>query len=198
MLMMLAAAGSPSGPTLTDAELLDRLAVGCDGGAEHLVDHYRAAYPELANFDLLLRIESEQFRIRSLRLVDARARAAHTPAFVYLLTWVWPARAPFGAFHGLDIPLVFGNLEVARSLAGSPAAGRIAAALGQRWTSFAATGTPVGADGVVWPAYTEANRPTLIVDDPLAVELDPYSHDRQAWTGVGTGPSTRPWARVLV
>jgi para-nitrobenzyl esterase len=151
----------------------------------------------LSNFDLLLRVESEQFRIRSLRLAEAHLEGGNAPTYSYLLTWVWPERAVFGAFHGLDIPLVFRNTGVARSLARSPIATRLSSQMGRLWTGFAATGSPTGVEDVTWPAYTTPERPTLVIGDDLAVESDPFGADRRAWEGVGTGPTTRPWARVL-
>jgi para-nitrobenzyl esterase len=197
MLMMLGPGGAAKLPALADDELIDRLRVGCDNGVEDLVAHYRAAYPELSNVDLLFRIESEQFRIRSLRLAEAKAAGGPAPVFVYLLTWVWPERAEYGAFHGLEIPLVFANRHVARSLARSPVADRLSRRLGALWSSFAATGAPEMVDGVLWPPFTAEDRLTLLIDEDLVVDDDPLGDDRRAWDGVGTGPATRPWARVL-
>lgn len=193
MLMMMVAAGAT--PSCEWGDLTHRLSPGVDGEPDAIIDHYRAAYPDLAPFDLLLKIESEQFRIRSQRLLEAHHAGGGAPSFSYLLRWVWPERRPFGAFHGLDIPLVFGNLP--GSMADDPAAQRISAGLGERWTSFAATGTPVGADGMAWPAYEPERRSTLLLDDPFEAVDDPFAADRAAWHGVGTGPTTRPWSRVF-
>ena len=55
-------------PELSADELLERASPGCDRNAEALIARYRGFYPELSNFDLLLKIESEQFRLRSIRL----------------------------------------------------------------------------------------------------------------------------------
>jgi para-nitrobenzyl esterase len=117
--------------------------------------------------------------------------------YSYLFDWVWPERAPFGSFHGLEIPLVFGNRHVARSLAASPEAEAIARRLGALWGSFAATGVPATVDGVTWPPYTLEERRTLRIGAELTVAADPLGEDRRAWDGVGTGPSTRPWARIF-
>jgi para-nitrobenzyl esterase len=197
MLMMLGPEGARRLPPLTDEELVHRLSAGCEGGVEDLVAHYRAARPGLSNFDLLLHIESEQFRIRSLRLAEAKVAGGTAPVYSYLFGWVWPERQVFGSFHGLEIPLVFANRQVARSLAASPVAEQIARRMGALWGSFAATGAPAPTDGVTWPPYTTAERATLLIDDELSVANDPLGADRRAWDGVGTGPSTRPWARIL-
>jgi para-nitrobenzyl esterase len=196
MLMMLGAEGT-TGMTLSDEQLIHRLSAGVDSGIEGLVAHYRQAYPDLSNADLLFRIESEQFRIRSLRLAEAKATGGTAPVFVYLLEWVWPERAVLGSFHGLDIPLVFANRSVARSLAASPVAERLANRMGTWWSSFAATGVPVADDAPEWPAFRPEDRLTMLIDEEPSVAADPYGEDRRAWDGVPTGPETRPWARVL-
>ena len=50
-------------PELSAGELLERMSPGCDRNADALLARYRAFYPDLSNFDLLLKIESEQFRL---------------------------------------------------------------------------------------------------------------------------------------
>jgi para-nitrobenzyl esterase len=198
MLMMLGPEGAGRLPPLSDEDLPERLRVGCDSGVEGLVAHYRRAYPDLSNHDLLLRIESEQFRIRSLRLAEAKAAGGNAPVFVYLFGWVWPERSLYGSFHGLEIPLVFANHRTAaRSLAASPAAEAISRRMGALWSSFAATGAPAPVDGVSWPPFTPDERMTLLIGDELDAVADPLGEDTRAWDGVGTGPATRPWARVL-
>ena len=53
------------------------------------------------------------FRMPSLHLAEAQA-AAGGRAYFYELTWPAPGMGGgFGACHGLDVPLVFGNLTAA-------------------------------------------------------------------------------------
>jgi para-nitrobenzyl esterase len=130
-------------------------------------------------------------------MAEAKAAGGTAPVFVYLFGWVWPERALYGSFHGLEIPLVFANRSAARSLAASPVADRISRRMGALWSSFAATGAPAPVDGVGWPRFTPDERMTLLIGDDLEAVADPLGADTRAWDGVGTGPATRPWARVL-
>ena len=88
--------------------------------------------------------------------------------YVYELTWQAPGMGGvLGACHGLDVPLVFGNLT-----SGQPAmligddlaeAGSVTAQMRGAWTGFAATGDPG------WPAYDRAERLTQVFDTEPAV-----------------------------
>jgi para-nitrobenzyl esterase len=91
------------------------------------------------------------FRMPSLHLAEAQLAAGGT-AYLYELTWAAPGLGgALGACHGLDVPLVFGNLTT-----GQPAmligeitaeANRLSDRMRHAWTSFAATGQPG------WPSY---------------------------------------------
>jgi para-nitrobenzyl esterase len=86
------------------------------------------------------------FRMPSLTLARAQLEAGGT-AHLYELTWPAPGMGgAFGACHGLDVPLVFGNLTVGQPamLIGPPSA-QARAVSGQMrhaWTAFAASGDP--------------------------------------------------------
>lgn len=91
------------------------------------------------------------FRMPSLKLAEAQL-AAGGKAYLYELTWSAPGMGgALGACHGLDVPLVFGNLTAGQPalLIGESVAE--AAALSQRmrdaWTAFASTGDPG------WPRF---------------------------------------------
>lgn len=87
----------------------------------------------------------------SLHLARAQL-AAGGRAFLYELTWPAPgAGGMFGACHGLDVPLVFGNLTAGQPavLIGDPTpeAHAVSAQLRTAWTAFATTGDPG------WPSF---------------------------------------------
>lgn len=91
------------------------------------------------------------FRMPSLHLARAQL-AAGGRAFLYELTWPAPgAGGMFGACHGLDVPLVFGNLTAGQPavLIGDPTAEAraVSAQLRTAWTAFATSGEPG------WPAF---------------------------------------------
>jgi para-nitrobenzyl esterase len=115
------------------------------------------------------------FRWPSLRLAAAHRQRA--PAYVYLFTWEAPVLdGKLGASHALEIPFVFGRLDmpVIATLSGS---GAEADALSDRmlraWAAFARAGDPSHAGIGTWPAWEPERRTTMVL-------------------GPGGGPAERP------
>jgi para-nitrobenzyl esterase len=115
----------------------------------------------------------------SLHLADAQL-AGGGRAHLYELTWPAPGMSDLGACHGLDVPLVFGNLSSGQSamLIGdppSPAARELSAQIRAAWTAFAAHGDPG------WPAYDSDRRLTQVFDGPSTVTVYPEEASRLLW-----------------
>ncbi|MET1008396.1 MAG: carboxylesterase/lipase family protein, partial [Propionibacteriaceae bacterium] len=102
-------------------------------------------------------------------------------AYVYEVTWPAPGMGGvFGACHGLDVPLVFGNLDRGQPamLIGqtpSPEAEAISARMRGAWTSFATHGDPG------WPAYDTDRRLVQIFDHEPVVTAYPEEASRLIW-----------------
>lgn len=155
---------------------LNALAPGTDGARR-----YRGAFPaagpdelyELVNADWL-------FRMPSLHLAQAHA-AAGGRTHLYELTWPAPGfGGVLGACHGLDVPLVFGNLSAGQPamLIGqtpSAAAAELSAWIRAAWTSFAADGDPG------WPPFDAGQRLTQLLDTPPTVAGYPEAASRRLW-----------------
>jgi para-nitrobenzyl esterase len=120
------------------------------------------------------------FRMPSLHLAEA-----HTGrVFLYELTWQAPGMGGvLGACHGLDVPLVFGNLS-----SGQPAvllggdlteAEIVSAQMRESWTRFATQGDPG------WSAYDPDERLTRIFDVEPAVIRYPEEVSRRIWQDHG-------------
>jgi para-nitrobenzyl esterase len=91
------------------------------------------------------------FRMPSVHLARAQL-AAGGPAYLYELTWPAPGLGGvLGACHGLDVPLVFGNLTAGQPamLIGDPTpeAAALSEQMRTAWTAFATSGDPS------WPSY---------------------------------------------
>ena len=116
----------------------------------------------------------------SVRLADAQI-AGGGPAHLYELTWTAPGMGgALGACHGLDVPLVFGNLGSGQTamLIGDPPsseATELSSRIRGSWTSFAAHGDPG------WPAYDADHRLTQIFDTPPMVTAYPEEVSRLLW-----------------
>ncbi len=142
---------------------------------------YRAAFPGASAESLYELVQNDWlFRMPTLHLAEAQA-AGGGVAYVYELAWAAPANGGIlGACHGLDGPLVFGNLDegFAARLIGPPpfpAAEEVSAQFRTAWTRFAATGDPG------WPAYDPRERLTRVFDLPPAVTAYPEETSRRLW-----------------
>lgn len=155
---------------------LQILAPGRSGAAS-----YREAFPgagpeqlyELVNADWL-------FRMPTLHLAHAHAATGGRTHF-YELTWPAPGLGgALGACHGLDVPLVFGNLSSGQPamLFEQPPSAEAEALSGwirTAWTAFATNGDPG------WPAYEPEKRLTQLLDNRTAVTAYPEEASRLLW-----------------
>ncbi|NUL06333.1 carboxylesterase family protein [Streptomyces lunaelactis] len=146
-------------------------------GARRYRDGFPAAGPdelyELVNSDWL-------FRMPTLHLAQAQTAAGHR-AHVYELTWPAPGMGgALGACHGLDVPLVFGNLssgQAAMLIGEDPSqeAETLSAHIRAAWTAFATHGDPG------WPAYDTEQRLVQLFDTRPAVTAYPEDTSRLLW-----------------
>lgn len=158
------------------ANALDVLAPGPDGARR-----YRDAFPSADPDELYELVHSDWlFRMPSLHLAEAQT-AAGGRAHVYELTWPAPGMGGvLGACHGLDVPLVFGNLDRGQPAmligeASSPEAEALSARMRAAWASFAAHGDPG------WPLYDTAQRLVQRFDTQSAVTAYLEESSRLIW-----------------
>ncbi|MFE6161535.1 carboxylesterase/lipase family protein [Streptomyces sp. NPDC056486] len=158
------------------ATALDVFGPGQDG-ARRYRDGFPAAGPDELH-ELVL--SDSLFRMPSLHLAQAQT-AAGGRAHVYELTWHAPGMdGVLGACHGLDVPLVFGNLDRGQpaALIGEgppPEAEALSARMRAAWTAFAAHGDPG------WPAYDAGQRLVQLFDTRPAVTAYPEESSRRIW-----------------
>ncbi|MCX4235898.1 carboxylesterase/lipase family protein [Streptomyces ortus] len=152
---------------------------GGSGGEET----YRKAFPGLDAAGLYELVRSDWlFRMPSLHLAEAQI-AGGGRAHVYELVWEAPGMGGLlGACHGLDVPLVFGNLRggLPALLFGEEppaAAEEVSALFRAAWTGFAA------GEGPGWPAYDLDRRPVRLFDVRPTVTAYPEEVSRELWQG---------------
>jgi para-nitrobenzyl esterase len=89
--------------------------------------------------------------------------------FLYHFTYVTRAGAQLGlgAFHGSEIPFVFGNLTNP-----TPQERALSDAMMRYWVNFAKTGDPNDWALPAWPAYTLAGDPHLQLDVPIKADRE--------------------------
>ena len=142
--------------------------------------HYRDAFPDAGPEELYELVNGDWlFRMPTFHLAQAHA-AAGGRTHLYELTWPAPGMGGIlGACHGLDVPLVFGNLDRGQPamLIGQPseAAEGLSASMRSAWIGFATDGDPG------WPTYDDRQQLTKVFDTPCTVTAYPEEGSRLLW-----------------
>jgi len=101
---------------------------------------------------------------------------------MYYFTWKSPVREEkLKAFHTLEIPFIFDNVDIGKSMTGG---GQDRYALEDKmssaWVAFARTGNPNHKGLPNWPAYNTAQRATMFFDNECKAVNDPRREARLA------------------
>ncbi len=151
-----------------------------DLAPDYVVRRYREIYPEKSPGEILL-AASTAGRSWPGHLIQAEERARiGAPTWMYQLDFRSPeAGGVLGAFHTLDIPLVFDNVAAPGSRTGiTPDARRLAGQMADAFISLARTGTPAIPALPVWPTYDLERRATMIFDGTPRIDNDPRREER--------------------
>jgi para-nitrobenzyl esterase len=157
---------------------------GRDG--DRAFEAYAANRPGAPPYEIAAATETDRmFRLPAIRL--AEAQAAHNPR-VHMYRFDWRSNAfdgEMGAFHFLEVPFVFDNLDdpVSRAFTGK-APQSVADSVHGAWVAFATTGQPGHAGLPEWPRYDTASRSTMLFGDVCKTVQDPSADERELWTGV--------------
>jgi para-nitrobenzyl esterase len=149
--------------------------------AEDLVAALRTAFPDYSPTHLVAAVGTVTgMWANSITLAERKA-AQRAPVWMYLLAWETPvARGRLRCPHALEIPLVFDNVEAARSFVGrGEAPQRLADQMSAAWLAFARTGDPNATCLPVWPPYDATRRATMVFDLESRVTQDPYAGVRR-------------------
>jgi para-nitrobenzyl esterase len=169
--------GAPRITTAAEYEAAVRAYMLASGLPASVADRALAAYP-VTDYatprDAYVALTSD-VKFACQARTDARALAAAQAAPVYRY---WFDHAPerggasasyFGAFHGLELPFLFGVLEFglgAVRYRPGPNDLAVSVAMQGYWARFAATGDPNGDGAPAWPAYERPAEPYLRLAAP--------------------------------
>jgi para-nitrobenzyl esterase len=154
-----------------------------DSQTDKLIAAYRKSEPKASNIDLFLRLASDNWMWGNVSAeTERKAALGKAPAYAYYFDWRSPARdGKLGAFHTLEIPFVFENVDVGRSMTGS---GQDRYALSDKmsgaWVAFARSGNPNHSGLPHWPAFNATERATMFFDNDCRVVDDPRREERLA------------------
>jgi para-nitrobenzyl esterase len=158
------------------------LAKANDAQVDQLIAAYRTGRPGIANTDLYLIVASDAtFRAAVFAEAERKAAIGMAPIYMYYFTWHSPVRdGKLRAFHTIELPFVFDNLEAGKPSTGS---GEDRQALSDRmsgaWAAFARSGNPNQAGLPRWPAFTNQVRATMIFNNECKVVNDPNGDERK-------------------
>ncbi len=129
-------------------------------------------------------MSDRRFRVPAMRL--AELHAAHTPhTYAYLFTWQSPAwNGQLGAGHVVELPFVFGDLDIPDARGFVPAeakVGILTAQMQDAWIVFARTGSPQTPELPGWEPYTVPRRCTMLLGMPSGPVDAPYEAERDFW-----------------
>jgi para-nitrobenzyl esterase len=173
---------------ITEDELGKRVAAVAGDAADTVLAYYKRRDPGAPPTDrLITALTASNFGVRSLILAERKAARGRTPVWMYRFDWETPA---FGgrlkASHSVEVPFVFDTLGVIGDTHHKPDAQALADRVSKAWATFARTGDPNNAALPAWPAYSAAQRATMILDDTCRVANDPDGEVRPLWIKVAT------------
>ena len=137
----------------------------------------KKAYPETVepsdyiDVDLL-------FRPLVIKQANQKAAPGIAPVYMYLFKWQSPVLdGAFKAFHCMDLPFVFDNIERCEEMTGGGKEAYVLAdKVSQAWINFARTGNPNHKGLPAWPQYTPENGAAMLFDNKCEVR---YHHDKE-------------------
>ncbi|MBB4101337.1 carboxylesterase/lipase family protein [Sphingomonas kyeonggiensis] len=155
-----------------------------DVAPDWVVKRYREIYPQKTPGEILL-AASTAGRSWPGHLIQAEERSKiGAPTWMYQLDFPAPeAGGILGAFHTLDIPLVFDNSDAKGSRTGDgPEARRLAGRMADSFIAFARTGDPNCTSIPAWPRFDLEKRATMLFDIDMRVMNDPRREERLLWS----------------
>ncbi len=182
---------------LPEADMLDRfttrLANNDAAKGQRLLDLYKRRHPEKRNQMLWLTAESDNSRRWNAQALGRlKYEQGVSPSYLYFLDWHSPVHdGRMGAYHTLDIPLVFYNMDIGASMTGaSQSRYQLGHVMSAAWAAFARSGDPNHADMPTWPAFNPTQLPTMMFGDTVRVVNDPNHDERIALADLkGSQPS---------
>jgi para-nitrobenzyl esterase len=144
---------------------------------EPYIQLYKEAYPNdkapqhMLTFDI-------QFRGGAIKQAAAKSKQGGAPAYVYLFAWQSPVNdGSLGASHGMELPFMFNNISMARTLTGgTKQAYELADKISTAWINFVKTGDPNGKGLPNWEPYQPEKGATMLFDNKCMIV---YNHDKK-------------------
>ena len=127
------------------------------------------------------------FRIPAIQLAEAQCEYQPN-TYMYLFAWKSPMEGgKYGAVHALELPFVFGLLgdkDIGFFPRKTDETQNLSEKMMDAWISFAHNGNPNHKNIPELPSYDKEKRSTIIFDNEITIEEDPYGNERMAWDSI--------------
>jgi para-nitrobenzyl esterase len=154
-----------------------------DADSDRVIAAYRKDQLNISDIDVAIEVASDMFAWKNaLAQAERKAALRKAPVYMYYFTWKSPVReGKLKAFHTLEIPFVFDNVDAAKSMTGSGEDRHVLEdKMSSAWAAFARTGNPNHKALPHWPAYDADQRATMLFDNKCEVVNDPRRESRLA------------------
>ena len=175
------------GELTTEAELratVRRIARVENAEADRLIALYRKNRPtdSIADLALVMAADNSPLRTSSYTIAERKLAQGRAPVFMYFFRWRSPVNnGKLRSMHCMELPFVFDHVDAVPFMNGT---GRdryaLATAMAEAWASFARSGNPNHPGLPNWPAFTTAQRATMVFNTESRVVNDPYGEERRA------------------
>ncbi|MEJ2110289.1 MAG: carboxylesterase family protein [Acidobacteriota bacterium] len=152
--------------------------------ANQVIELYHKKYPDMPPWAIYFHIASYSgMGSRSVAIAERKAAQGKAPAYLYRLDWETPILdGKLISPHGLDLPLVFDNVQEGGIglTGGGPDPQKVADQMCEAWIAFAATGNPNSTKSGLpqWDPYNAETRPTMLFNVESKQESDPLKEQR--------------------
>jgi para-nitrobenzyl esterase len=161
-----------------------------DAQVDQIISAYRAGRPAASNTDLYLIIASDAtFRAGVLTEAERKAEQGKAAVYQYYFTWRSPVReGKLRAFHTVEIPFVFDNVDAAASMVGSaPDRQPLADRMSSAWVAFAKSGNPNHRGLPHWAPFDGKQRVMMVFNDECKAISDPHGSEQHVLHSILSG-----------
>lgn len=154
---------------------------------EKYIALYKEAYPGDDQPQHLLTFDT-RFRPGTIKQATVKSKQGGAPVYVYLFEWQSPVNdGSLGASHGMELPFMFNNIALGRTLTGgTKEAYDLADKISSAWINFIKTGNPNAKGLPKWEPYNSEKGATMVFDNTCKIV---YNHDLKLIEFVSSTPS---------
>lgn len=117
--------------------------------------------------------EDELFASLALTQAKSRVQAGAAPVYMYRFDWASPVLdGALGSMHCMEIPFVFDNVEVHRTMTGGREEdAQLGHIISSAWAAFAHDGIPSAEGLPEWKAFSLENEETMILNSESVLKI---------------------------